>query len=83
MLEVLLPPCFTTPPFHDLFIAPIYYRGMGLICITLSSLGLPGVNLIIYKDDLRMMASKPVAAKEGGMKEFADYINLFMRLSRK
>jgi hypothetical protein len=45
--------------------------------------GLPGVNLIIYKDDLRMMAPKPVAAKEGGMKEFADYIGLFMRLSRK
>ena len=40
---------------------------MGLICITLSGVGLPGVNLIIYKDDLRMMAPKPVAAKEGGM----------------
>jgi len=33
---------------------------------------LPGVNLIIYKDDLRLMASKPVAAKEGGMKENRD-----------
>jgi len=28
---------------------------VGLICITLSGVGLPGVNLIIYKDDLRMM----------------------------
>jgi hypothetical protein len=44
--------------------------------------GLPGVNLIIYKDDLRMMAPKPVAAKEGGMKDIADYIGLFMQLSR-
>jgi len=35
--------------------------------MTLSDVGLPGVNLIIYKVDLRMMASKPVAAKEGGM----------------
>ena len=45
---------------------------MGLICITLQGLGLPGVILIIYKDDLRMMAPKPVAAKEGGMKEKRD-----------
>jgi hypothetical protein len=44
--------------------------------------GLPGVNLIIYKDDLRMMAQKPGAAKEGAMKDIADYIGLFMRLSR-
>jgi len=29
--------------------------------------GLPWVNLIIYKDDLRMMAPHPVAAKEGGI----------------
>jgi len=41
---------------------------MGLIRITLSEVGLPGVNLIIYKDDLRMMAPKPVAAREGDMK---------------
>jgi hypothetical protein len=34
--------------------------------------GLPGVNLIIYKDDLRMMASNAVAAREGGMKDYAD-----------
>jgi hypothetical protein len=42
---------------------------MGLICIPGSGLGLPGVNLIIYKDDLRMMASKQGAAREGGMKQ--------------
>ncbi|HPB09125.1 MAG TPA: hypothetical protein PK802_05495, partial [Candidatus Cloacimonadota bacterium] len=59
-------------PFHGLIVAPILYRGVGLICIPGSSLGLPGVNLIIYKDDLRMMAQKPVAAKEGGMKENRD-----------
>jgi hypothetical protein len=45
---------------------------MGLICITLSSLGLPGVNLIIYKDDLRMMAQKRGAAKDGGMTDIAE-----------
>ena len=44
---------------------------MAHICITLSNLGLPEVNLIIYKDDLRMMAPKPVAAKEGAMKDIA------------
>jgi len=51
-----------------------------LICIPLSSVGLPGVNLIIYKDDIRMMAPKPVAAKEGGMKDVAKCIDLFLRL---
>jgi hypothetical protein len=45
---------------------------MVLICITLSSLGLPGVNLIIYKDDLRMTATKPGAAKERAMKQYAE-----------
>ena len=45
---------------------------MGLICISLSCVGLPGVNLIIYKDDLRMMASNTGAAKEGAMKEKRD-----------
>ena len=50
-----------------MIVAPIYYEGMVLICITLSGVGLPGVNLIIYKDDLRMMAPNPVAAKEGGI----------------
>ncbi len=68
---------FTFPPFHlkntfPPIVAPIYYEGVGLICITLSGVGLPGVNLIIYKDDLRMMAPKPVAAKEGAMKEKRD-----------
>jgi hypothetical protein len=58
-------------------------RGEALICITLSGVGLPGVNLIIYKDDLRMMALKPVAAKEGGMKDIAECIGLFMRMSNK
>ena len=43
--------------------------GVALIRITLSGVGLPGVNLIIYKDDLRMMAPKPVAARDGAMKE--------------
>jgi len=45
---------------------------MVLICITLSGVCLPGVNLMIYKDDLRMMAPKPVAAKEGGMKDYEE-----------
>jgi len=30
-----------------------------------------------------MMAPKPVAAKEGAMKDIAEYIGLFMRLSSK
>jgi len=67
----------TFPPFHlstfPPIIAPIYYEGMALICITLSNLGLPGVILIIYKDDLRMMALNAVAAKEGAMTDIADY----------
>jgi len=70
----------TFPPFH-LIIAPIYYEGMVLICISLSGVGLPGVNLIIYKDDLRMMAQNPVAAKEGAMKYIAECVSLFVRLS--
>ncbi|HQF68039.1 MAG TPA: hypothetical protein PLC91_03745, partial [Candidatus Cloacimonadota bacterium] len=49
-----------------------YMGGIALICITLPDRGLPGVNLIIYKDDLRLMALKPVAAKEGAMKEKQD-----------
>ncbi len=44
-------------------------------------MGLPGVNLIIYKDDLRMMAANPVAAKEGAMKDIAECIGYFLRLS--
>ena len=69
----------TFPPFHlstfppqkhlSPIVAPIYYRGrMVLICIILPSLSLPWVNLIIYKDDLRMMVLNSVAAKEGGMR---------------
>jgi len=56
---------------------------MGLICITLSGMGLPGVNLIIYKDDLRMMAPKLVVSREGGMKDIAECIGLFMRFQVK
>jgi hypothetical protein len=60
----------------DFIVAPIYYGEgcykregwMALICIPGFGVGLPWVNLIIYKDDLRMMAPHPVAAKEGGMK---------------
>jgi len=51
------------------------------------SLCLPGVILNPVRDDLRMMASKPVAAKEGGMKQKRDNkrftfidINKVMRL---
>jgi len=51
---------------------------MVLICITLSSLGLPGVNLIIYKDDLRMMTPIPVAAKEGDMKDYAEGCGIYV-----
>ena len=54
---------------------------MVLICITLSGVGLPGVNLIIYKDDLRMMALKPVAARDGAMKHIAECVGYLMRLS--
>ena len=45
---------------------------VALICIRRSDPGLPWVNLIIYKDDLRMMASQPVAAQEGGMKDYGE-----------
>ena len=67
----------TFPPFHlstfPPIIAPIYYEGMALICITLSSLGLPAVILNPVRDDLRMMASNAVAARDGAMKDIADY----------
>ena len=68
----------TFPPFHlkNTFPRPDHstyiYGGVDLIRITLSGVGLPGVNLIIYKDDLRMMAQNPVAAREGAMKEKRD-----------
>jgi hypothetical protein len=51
---------------------------MGLICIHLPGVGLPGVNLIIYKVDLRMMGSKPVAAREGGMKDYGEGCDYYM-----
>ncbi|HOR58704.1 MAG TPA: hypothetical protein PLQ79_03000 [Candidatus Cloacimonadota bacterium] len=67
-----------------MIVAPIIMEGemMALIYITLSNLGLPGVNLIIYKDDLRMIALKQVAAKDGAMKDIAECIGLFIWLSR-
>ena len=46
--------------------------GVGLICITLPCLDILGVILNLVRDDLRMMASKPVAAKAGAMKENRD-----------
>jgi hypothetical protein len=45
---------------------------MGLICITLPDRGLPAVILNPVRDDLRMMAPKPVAAKAGGMKDYGE-----------
>ena len=45
---------------------------MGLICTTLPNRGLPAVILNPVRDDLRMMASKPVAARDGAMKEKQD-----------
>ena len=41
---------------------------MGLICVPGSGLGLPAVILNPVRDDLRMMAPKPVAARDGAMK---------------
>jgi len=73
---------FTYLPFHSLIVAPIYYRGMDLICITLSGVGLPAVILNLVRDDLRMMAPNAVAARDGAMKDIAESIGLFMRLSR-
>ena len=51
---------------------------MVLICITLSGVGLHGVNLNLVRDDLRMMVPKPVAAKEGGMKDYAEGCGIFV-----
>jgi hypothetical protein len=45
---------------------------MGLICIPISGLGILGVNLNPVRDDLRMMALKPVAAREGAMKDYCN-----------
>ena len=64
---------------HGFIIAPIYYGG--LICIDLPDRGLPAVILNLVRDDLRMMAPKPVAARDGAITHYADCIGLFMRLS--
>jgi hypothetical protein len=56
---------------------------MGLICITLSGFGFPGVILNLVRDDLRMMAPNTVTAREGGMKDIAECLGIIMRLSRK
>ena len=57
--------------------------GMGLICKTWVAGGLPAVILNLVRDDLRMMAPNPVAARESAMKEFAECFGIIMRLSRK
>jgi len=66
----------TISPFHHFtfppIIAPIYYEGIGGICITLPDRGLPAVILNLVRDDLRMMASNAVAAREGAMKQYRD-----------
>jgi hypothetical protein len=66
----------TFSPFHHftfpLIVAPIYYEGIGVICITLPDRGLPAVILNLVRDDLRMMAPKRVAAREGAMKQYRD-----------
>jgi len=46
--------------------------GAGLICITLSGLGLPAVILNPVRDDLRMMAPNAGTARDGAMKEYAE-----------
>ena len=63
---------YSSFPQYIQAVAPIYYRGMGLICIPLSGVGHPAVILNLVRDDLRMMAPKPVVAREGGMKDIAD-----------
>jgi hypothetical protein len=82
-ISLALQQVLTISPFHGLFIAPIYYEGDGLICKTWLAGGLPAVILNLVRDDLRMMASKPVAARESAMKEFAECFGIIMRLSRK
>ena len=57
--------------------------GMGLICNTWLAGGLPAVILNLVRDDLRMMAPKPVAAKAGAMKDIAECFGIITRLSRK
>jgi len=55
--------------------------GMGLICKTWVAGGLPAVILNLVRDDLRMMAPNPVAARAGAMKDIEEFIGLFMRMS--
>jgi hypothetical protein len=40
--------------------------------MTLSDVSLPAVILNPVRDDLRMMVPKPVAAREGGMKDYEE-----------
>jgi len=77
----------TTPRHHEVLLSTyrstyIYMRGMGLICISLSGVGLPAVILNPVRDDLRMMASNAVVAREGAMKDNAECTDIFTRLSR-
>jgi len=71
----------TTKSSFPPIVAPIYYRGMGLICIPLSGVGHPAVILNPVRDDLRMMTPKPVAARDGAMKHIAECVGYLMRLS--
>jgi hypothetical protein len=40
--------------------------------------GLPAVILNLVRDDLRMMAPKPVAARAGGMKDYEEGCGIFV-----
>jgi hypothetical protein len=68
-------------PFHHIVAPNIYGGRLGLICITLPDRGLPAVILNLVRDDLRMMAPKPVAARDGAMKDIAECVGYLMRLS--
>ena len=52
-----------------MFSYPSTVRYYTLVCKLQLSLYLPGVILNPVRDDLRMMAPKPVAAKDGGVTE--------------
>ena len=62
----------STFPQYIQAVAPIYIERVGLIYITIPDGGLPAVILNLVRDDLRMMAPKPVVARAGGMKDIAD-----------
>jgi len=68
-------------PFHHIVAPNIYGGRLGLICITLPDRGLPAVILNLVRDELRMMALKPVAARDGAMKHIAECVGYFLRLS--